>query len=212
MAQYDLEEIIGKPSKFSARSKGRSQTFPGKNICWGGLFKVIGLAATRPLPQEVPQKSKGQDHNTSDTTNYTSNDRSNGGQLRGRETGRRWGRRRQAVRGLDFGMAPTRAGGDEEVIEDELIGLVGRGHPDIDFVGPVCQFWCLEVDDLSCVSVDDWLLKSGWNAELSKRLATRPLCWAIHQKNRQFCIPQSGRQRFLPLKNRKVAPETLFPW
>ena len=108
-------------------------------------------------------------------------------------------------------MAPTCAGGYEEVVEDKLIGLVGCSHHDIDFVGAICQLWCLKVDGLPRGGVNGRLLGSCCNAELSKRLTNWRFCRTIHQKNRRFCIPQSGRRGSLPLGYHRAALETLFP-
>ena len=53
------------------------QTFTGKHTRWPRLIEVIGLAATGPPPQEVPQ-SDDQDGDTGNTTNHTTNDWANG--------------------------------------------------------------------------------------------------------------------------------------
>ena len=83
MVRHDLEELVGKPSTFSARLSTRcSRTFTGKDISRGGLIEVICLATTRPLPQEVPQ-SEGQNRDTGDTANYTTNDCPDRSRLRG---------------------------------------------------------------------------------------------------------------------------------
>ena len=54
-----------------------AQTFTGKHVPRAGLIEIIGLTATGPPPQEVPQ-SDGQDGDTGNTTNHTTNDWANG--------------------------------------------------------------------------------------------------------------------------------------
>ena len=173
MVQHDLKELMGKSSTFSARSSKRcSHTFAGEHISRGGLVKVIGASTTGPLPQEVPQQSEDYDQDTSDPTNHTTDYRSDRSRLCGNdlETGWHRGRRGRAGRGLNFGMVPTGARGDEEVVENKLISLVGYSHYNIDLVEAACESWCLEVDGHSCGGVNYWLLGSGCNAELIKRL------------------------------------------
>lgn len=140
---------------------GRSQTFNSEDFCRRRLFEVIGLAAMRPLPQEVPQQSTDQYRNTSDTANYTTDDRSNRSRLCGPD-----GESRLA--------ASCKAGCDEDVVDDEYVGLVGCGHRDINLVLDVWQYWRLEVDDPVLGPVNDWMLGSGCNAESIKRLTMRP--------------------------------------
>ena len=67
------------------------------------------------------------------------------------------------------------AGGDEGVVDGELIGFGGCCHHDIDLVDAVLQLRRLKVHDPSRGGVDGWLLRLGWNAELSKRLIRRRL-------------------------------------
>ena len=73
-------------------------------------------------------------------------------------------------------MGPTCTGSDEEGVEDELVGKVGRGHRDVNLVGAVCEFWCLEVDNRSGDGINPWLLVAGFNAKLSKHLTKQNLC------------------------------------
>jgi len=79
-------------------------------------------------------------------------------------------------------MAPTYAGGDEEEIEDKLVGLASCGHYDIDLVGAVFQLRCLEVGGYSRGGVNDWLLGSGCNAELGRRLREQRLSGDLPEK------------------------------
>ena len=57
----------------------------------------------------------------------------------------------------------------EAGIQDELVGLAGRCHHDVDLVRPRSQNRCHEVDDPPCV-VHERFLSLGYNAKLSKRL------------------------------------------
>jgi hypothetical protein len=52
--------------------------------------------------------------------------------------------------------------GDEKEIEEELIGIIGRHHCDVNRVSTVCQFWCLKVDDQSA-GVKSWFLGIDYN-------------------------------------------------
>jgi len=71
-------------------------------------------------------------------------------------------------------IVPVRicTGSDEEAVEDELVGPVGRCHFDVNLVDAVCQFWCLEVDNRTG-GIKPWLLVTGFNAELVEHLTKR---------------------------------------
>ena len=113
-------------------------------------------------------------------------------------------------------MDPTRTGSDEEAVEDVWVGQVGCDHCEVNLVGAVCQFWCLEVDNRSG-GIKPWLLGTSFNAKLGKHLTKPFFRGGTHKKTRQSCNPRSDRKCFaLPswchlLGHRRATPETLFP-
>ena len=137
--RYDLEGLTSQPGVSSVRqSTGRLRTFTGKYVRWGGIFEIIDLATTRP-PKEVPH-TDDQDGDTGDTTNYTTNDCADRSRIcsQNKNTTRRHGGRGHAACGVDSRTTPTCSGNDEEEVKNELIGLIGRRHREVNLVSVVC--------------------------------------------------------------------------
>jgi hypothetical protein len=138
--RYDLEGLTGQPGVSSVRqSKGRLRTFAGKYVRWGGVFEIIGLATTGPPPKEVPH-SDDQDGDTGDTTNYTTNDCADRSRIcsQNENTTRCHGGRGHAACGVDSRTTSTCSGSDEEEVENESVGLVGRRHREVNLMSAVC--------------------------------------------------------------------------
>jgi len=151
-----------------------AHTFASKHVRWAGFLEVHGLAATGPLPQEVPQNDS-QEGDTGNATNHATNDWADRSRTCCRDGQSRWrrGGRGCAARGPNSGTRATCIGSDEEIVEDVWIGRVGTSHCDVNLVSTVREFWCLEVDDRSGV-VNPWFLGTNYNVKLGQWLMWAP--------------------------------------